>query len=64
MNDRTFRVLVNHEEQYGLFPAELPVPGGWREAGFTGTEDECVAFVDQAWTDMTPLSLRSGTTAS
>ncbi|WP_410652698.1 MbtH family protein [Amycolatopsis sp. cmx-4-54] len=55
---RTYRVLVNHEEQHGLFPAELPLPGGWREAGFSGSEEECVAFVDRTWTDMTPLSLR------
>ncbi|MFB7243756.1 antibiotic synthesis protein MbtH [Streptomyces populi] len=51
-------VLVNAEEQYGLFPAELPLPDGWRPADFTGTEDECVRYVDEHWTDMRPLSLR------
>lgn len=52
------RVLINDEEQYGIFPADLPLPGGWRDAGCTGTEDECVRYVDQHWTDMRPLSLR------
>jgi MbtH protein len=57
--ERAFQVLVNDEEQYSLFPAELPVPGGWRRAEFTGTETECVAFVDRVWTDMRPRSLRT-----
>lgn len=56
---RIFQVLVNDEEQYSLFPVELAVPGGWRPVEFTGTEAECVAFVDKAWTDMRPLSQRT-----
>lgn len=59
MSERKFQVLINHEEQHALFPTELPVPDGWREAGFGGTEDECVEYVDRTWTDMTPLSLRA-----
>lgn len=51
-------VLVNHEEQYGLFPAGRPAPGGWRPAGFEGTEDECTAHVDETWTDLRPAALR------
>jgi MbtH protein len=51
-------VLINDEEQYGLFPQELAIPPGWREAGFSGSEEACVAYVDQQWTDMRPLSLR------
>lgn len=51
-------MLINTEEQYGLFPAGRPVPGGWRPAGFEGPEDECVAYVDEHWTDLRPASLR------
>jgi MbtH protein len=51
-------VLVNDEEQYGLFPTVLQVPAGWREAGFSGTEEACMAYVDEHWTDMRPASLR------
>jgi MbtH protein len=53
-------VLVNFEEQYGLYPVGKKVPEGWRTAdpNFTGTEDECQAYVDEAWTDMRPASLR------
>jgi MbtH protein len=51
-------VLINDEEQYGLFPSSLPTPDGWRKAGCTGTADQCKEFVDKEWTDMRPLSLR------
>ena len=53
-----YRVVVNHEEQYSIWPADRDNPGGWRDAGKTGTKDECLAFVDEVWTDMRPLSLR------
>lgn len=55
---QTWVVLINDEEQYGLFPAELPTPGGWRGAGFGGTEEDCMRYVDEHWTDMRPRSLR------
>ncbi|MFE3630978.1 MbtH family protein [Streptomyces goshikiensis] len=51
-------VVINTEEQYGLFPAGIEIPGAWRAAGFTGTEAECTGYVDEQWTDMRPLSLR------
>lgn len=51
-------VLINREEQYGLYPADRELPVGWRPAGFEGTEQECVTYVDEHWTDMRPLSLR------
>lgn len=54
----TWTVLVNGEDQYGLFPANQPVPPGWEAAGYAGTEDECITFVDQCWTDLRPASLR------
>jgi MbtH protein len=56
-NER-YRILVNAEEQYSLWRADLPVPAGWKDIGFEGTRDECSAHVDTIWTDMRPLSLR------
>lgn len=53
-----YTVLVNAEEQYSLWPANRPTPAGWKEAGKSGTKEECLAFVEQVWTDMRPLSLR------
>ena len=53
-----YKVVINDEEQYSIWPADRAVPPGWREAGKEGTKAECLAFIDEAWTDMRPLSLR------
>ena len=55
---RPHAVVVNDEEQYSIWPAERDLPPGWRQDGFTGTEDECLAHIDETWTDMRPASLR------
>jgi MbtH protein len=55
---RTYTVLVNDEEQYSLWLAELRVPAGWRAVGKSGTKQECLDYVNEVWTDMRPLSLR------
>lgn len=54
-----FRVVVNGEEQYSIWPADAAPPAGWKEAGKSGEKDECIAYIDQVWTDMRPLSLRN-----
>lgn len=54
----SFDVVVNHEEQYSIWPAGRELPAGWRRTGKTGTRPECVAHIDEVWTDMRPLSLR------
>ena len=56
---RTYLVLMNDEEQYSLWLKHKPVPPGWRAVGKEGTRAECVAYVDEVWTDLRPLSLRS-----
>ncbi|MBF8746603.1 MbtH family protein [Pseudomonas putida] len=56
--DAVFKVLINHEEQYSLWPAYKTVPQGWRETGTQGQKAECLAYIEQVWTDMRPLSLR------
>jgi len=55
----TYRVVVNHEEQYSIWPVGRENALGWRDEGFEGTKAECLAYVEQVWTDMRPLSLRS-----
>ena len=54
----SYKVVVNPEEQYSIWPAERENPLGWREAGKRGTKAECLAYIEQVWTDMRPLSLR------
>ncbi len=57
-DNRNYRAVVNHEEQYSIWPAEKELPLGWRDAGKTGTKQECLSFIEEVWTDMRPLSLR------
>ena len=51
-------VVLNHEEQYSIWPKGKEIPNGWREDGCSGTKEECLAHIEKVWTDMTPLSLR------
>ncbi|GLZ77526.1 MbtH protein [Actinorhabdospora filicis] len=54
----TYVVVVNHEEQYSIWPAHRELPAGWRSDGTTGTRNECLDHIEQVWIDMRPLSLR------
>jgi MbtH protein len=54
----TFRVVVNEEEQYSIWPAQRKLPAGWAQAGKMGSKEECLAHIEEVWTDMRPLSLR------
>lgn len=53
-----YKVVLNHEEQYSIWPAHRENPLGWRDEGVSGTKQECLAHIDVVWTDMRPLSLR------
>jgi MbtH protein len=53
-----YLVLVNEEEQYSIWPSGREVPAGWRDAGKEGDKEDCLAWLDEVWTDMRPLSLR------
>ncbi|HEY7557684.1 MAG TPA: MbtH family NRPS accessory protein [Candidatus Binatia bacterium] len=53
-----YKVVVNHEEQYSIWPNGRENPAGWRDAGKTGPKAACLAYIKEVWTDMRPLSLR------
>ena len=53
-----FKVIINDEEQYSIWPEQKAVPAGWHEKGFSGSKDEVTQYIDQHWTDMRPASLR------
>ena len=53
-----YKVVLNHEEQYSIWPAEKENPLGWRDEGKRGTKPECLAHIKEVWTDMRPRSLR------
>jgi MbtH protein len=61
MNDedtRLYRVVINHEEQYSIWPVDRDLPLGWNDAGFSGEKAACLDHIKEVWTDMRPLSLR------
>ena len=53
-----YKVVVNDEEQYSIWPTDRTNPLGWRDAGASGAKAECLAWIREVWTDMRPLSLR------
>jgi MbtH protein len=56
--DTVFEVVVNHEEQYSIWPDYKPIPNGWKAVGKRGPKQECLAYIEEVWTDLRPLSLR------
>ncbi len=53
-----YKVVINHEEQYSIWPVDRENPRGWKDVGKTGTRQECLDYIEEVWTDMRPLSLR------
>lgn len=57
-DDTVYNVVVNHEEQYSIWPADRENALGWTAVGPSGLKAECLAYIKEVWTDMRPLSLR------
>jgi uncharacterized protein YbdZ (MbtH family) len=53
-----YRVVVNDEEQYSIWPEGKDLPLGWQAEGMAGSKEECLAHIEKVWTDMRPKSLR------
>ena len=53
-----YKVVLNHEEQYSIWPVERENALGWRDAGKSGPKQACLDYIKEVWTDMRPLSLR------
>lgn len=56
--EATYVVVVNHEEQYSIWPSFKSIPEGWRKVKEPDNKEECLRYIKENWTDMTPLSLR------
>lgn len=52
-----FLVLVNDERQYSLWPVFADVPDGWTVAYGPEARQDCLAYIEETWTDMRPKSL-------
>ena len=60
----TYQVVMNHEEQYSIWAADRELPLGWSAVGKQGPKAECLAYIEEVWTDMRPKSLRDKMQAS
>jgi MbtH protein len=57
-DNEVYKVVVNNEEQYSIWPVDKENALGWRDVGKSGTKETCLAYIKEVWTDMRPLSLR------
>ncbi|MEC3977735.1 MbtH family protein [Amycolatopsis sp. H20-H5] len=55
--DGRFLVLVNHEQQYSLWPSFAEIPGGWSVELPETDRQTCLDHIESHWTDMRPRSL-------
>ncbi|MCG8421695.1 MAG: MbtH family NRPS accessory protein [Proteobacteria bacterium] len=53
-----YKVVINPEEQYSIWPSDRENPPLWRDEGTAGTKSECLDHIEKVWTDMRPLSVR------
>ncbi|RAM48436.1 MAG: MbtH family protein [Hapalosiphonaceae cyanobacterium JJU2] len=53
-----YKVVINHEEQYSIWPSDRENPLGWKDVGKNGLKQECLNYIKEVWIDMRPLSLR------
>ena len=56
--DREFKVVLNDEEQYSIWPTDRDNPAGWKDEGKRGTREACLEHIERVWTDLRPKSLR------
>lgn len=59
-----YKVVVNIEEQYSIWPKERTLPAGWQDVGREGSREACLAYIEEVWVDMRPLSLRKSIQAT
>ncbi len=58
VDDTVYKVVVNDEEQYSIWPADRENAPGWQDAGPRGPKADCLNWIEENWEDMRPLSLR------
>ena len=59
VDNTIYKVVINHEEQYSIWPADRENPLGWSDVGRSGPKAECLAYIEEVWTDMRPKSMRN-----
>ena len=44
--DIIYKVVVNHEEQYSIWPADRENALGWYDVNVSGSKAECLAYIE------------------
>ena len=57
-NEMIYRVVLNDEGRYSIWPEYKDIPLGWRAESTIGSKEHCLEHINQVWTDMRPRSLR------
>jgi len=57
--EQSYRVVVNDEDQYSIWPDGQQAPDGWHDAGHSGAKADCLRYIELNWTDMRPRSIRN-----
>lgn len=52
--EKIYKAVLNLEGQYSLWPADEENPCGWRDAGKSGPEAECLTYIEEVWTQISP----------
>lgn len=56
-DDTIYKIVLNHEGQYSIWPADRENAIGWNDYGFSGPKAECLSKIKELWTDMSPIKL-------
>lgn len=55
--DSTYKVLMNGEGQYSLWPAFIEVPAGWSIVHEQDSRQACLDYIEFHWNNMEPNQL-------
>ena len=56
-NSGKYQVVINHEEQYSIWPVDAKPEKGWRAVGYPCVKYECMEYIDKVWTEKRPPSI-------
>jgi MbtH protein len=51
-------VVRNHEDQYSIWFADRALPAGWEAVREARPREDCLAWIEQNWTDLRPRCVR------
>lgn len=55
---KEWRVVINIEDQYSIWPTCKEIPYGWSDVGKVGEKQQCLEYIKEVWIDMRPKSLK------